>query len=208
MKWPLEVVSWFARLLSQSRGRGFDSPLQLRLKNLLGELAHGDLIRACAAWVSQLAQSTCARRASCAEDLGRALAQSNPSGELATPKLISHRRANFADIRASTHAPTRARATHTRTHTHVGFICFALLWQELRHVLHANSKHTHTHTPAHTRTHTQTHPHTHARTHTRTHTHARTRAHTHTHTRTHARMRTHATPTLEQPHHWHPCVSA
>ena len=26
-KWPLEVVSWFARLLSQSRGRGFDSPL-------------------------------------------------------------------------------------------------------------------------------------------------------------------------------------
>ena len=24
---PLEVVSWFARLLSQSRGRGFDSPL-------------------------------------------------------------------------------------------------------------------------------------------------------------------------------------
>ena len=25
-KWPLEVVSWFARLLSQSRGRGFDSP--------------------------------------------------------------------------------------------------------------------------------------------------------------------------------------
>ena len=26
-KRPLEVVSWFARLLSQSRGRGFDSPL-------------------------------------------------------------------------------------------------------------------------------------------------------------------------------------
>ena len=26
-KWPLEVVSWLARLLSQSRGRGFDSPL-------------------------------------------------------------------------------------------------------------------------------------------------------------------------------------
>ena len=26
-KWPLEVVSWFAGLLSQSRGRGFDSPL-------------------------------------------------------------------------------------------------------------------------------------------------------------------------------------
>ena len=26
-KWPLEVVSWFARLLSQSRSRGFDSPL-------------------------------------------------------------------------------------------------------------------------------------------------------------------------------------
>ena len=26
-KWPLEVVSWFARLLSQSRGRVFDSPL-------------------------------------------------------------------------------------------------------------------------------------------------------------------------------------
>ena len=26
-KWPLEVVSWFARLLSQSRVRGFDSPL-------------------------------------------------------------------------------------------------------------------------------------------------------------------------------------
>ena len=26
-KWPLEVVSWFARLLSQSRGRRFDSPL-------------------------------------------------------------------------------------------------------------------------------------------------------------------------------------
>ena len=26
-KWPLGVVSWFARLLSQSRGRGFDSPL-------------------------------------------------------------------------------------------------------------------------------------------------------------------------------------
>ena len=25
-KWPLEVVSWLARLLSQSRGRGFDSP--------------------------------------------------------------------------------------------------------------------------------------------------------------------------------------
>ena len=25
-KRPLEVVSWFARLLSQSRGRGFDSP--------------------------------------------------------------------------------------------------------------------------------------------------------------------------------------
>ena len=35
-KWPLEVVSWFARLLSQSRSRGLDSPLlrgmQLRLK--------------------------------------------------------------------------------------------------------------------------------------------------------------------------------
>ena len=26
-KRPLEVVSWFARLLSKSRGRGFDSPL-------------------------------------------------------------------------------------------------------------------------------------------------------------------------------------
>ena len=26
-KWPLEVVSWLARLISQSRGRGFDSPL-------------------------------------------------------------------------------------------------------------------------------------------------------------------------------------
>ena len=26
-KRPLEVVSWFARLLSQSRGRGLDSPL-------------------------------------------------------------------------------------------------------------------------------------------------------------------------------------
>ena len=26
-KRPLEVVSWFPRLLSQSRGRGFDSPL-------------------------------------------------------------------------------------------------------------------------------------------------------------------------------------
>ena len=26
-KWPLEVVSWFARLLSPSRGCGFDSPL-------------------------------------------------------------------------------------------------------------------------------------------------------------------------------------
>ena len=26
-QWPLEVVSWFARLLSQSRGRGFDSDL-------------------------------------------------------------------------------------------------------------------------------------------------------------------------------------
>ena len=26
-KWPLEVVSWLARLLSQCRGRGFDSPL-------------------------------------------------------------------------------------------------------------------------------------------------------------------------------------
>ena len=26
-KRPLEVVSWFARLLSQSRGLGFDSPL-------------------------------------------------------------------------------------------------------------------------------------------------------------------------------------
>ena len=26
-KRPLQVVSWFARLLSQSRGRGFDSPL-------------------------------------------------------------------------------------------------------------------------------------------------------------------------------------
>ena len=26
-KWPLEVVSWLARLLSQSRGRGFDTPL-------------------------------------------------------------------------------------------------------------------------------------------------------------------------------------
>ena len=26
-KWPLEVVSWFARLLSQSRGRGFEFPL-------------------------------------------------------------------------------------------------------------------------------------------------------------------------------------
>ena len=26
-KWPFEVVSWFARLLSQSRGRGFESPL-------------------------------------------------------------------------------------------------------------------------------------------------------------------------------------
>ena len=26
-KWPLEVVLWLARLLSQSRGRGFDSPL-------------------------------------------------------------------------------------------------------------------------------------------------------------------------------------
>ena len=25
-KWPLEVVSWFARLLSQSRGRGFRFP--------------------------------------------------------------------------------------------------------------------------------------------------------------------------------------
>ena len=34
--WPLEVVSWFARQLSQSRGRGFDSPpgpRQLRLEN-------------------------------------------------------------------------------------------------------------------------------------------------------------------------------
>ena len=27
VKRPFEVVSWFARLLSQSRGRGFDSPL-------------------------------------------------------------------------------------------------------------------------------------------------------------------------------------
>ena len=26
-KWPLDVVSWFARLLSQSRSRRFDSPL-------------------------------------------------------------------------------------------------------------------------------------------------------------------------------------
>ena len=26
-KWPLEVVSWLARLLSQSRSRGFDSSL-------------------------------------------------------------------------------------------------------------------------------------------------------------------------------------
>ena len=34
-KWPLEVVSWLARLLLQSRGRGFDSPgpRQLQLEN-------------------------------------------------------------------------------------------------------------------------------------------------------------------------------
>ena len=103
------------------------------------------------ACVSQLA-------ASCAEDLGRALAQSNPCRELATLKLVTHRRANFADIRTSTRARTRASAqssqhrslsvtkganfadirasTHaltrtsvTRAHTHVGFICFDLLWQ-------------------------------------------------------------------------------
>ena len=52
---------------------------------------------------------------------------------------------------------------------------------------------------------TYTHPHAHAHPHPHTHTHTHPHAHARTHTRTHTRARN---TDLEQPLHWHPCMSA
>ena len=99
--------------------------------------------------------------------------------------------------RTHTHTPTHIHPhthTHTRTHAHT-----------CTHVHTHTHVHTRAHTHTHTRAHTCTHVHTRAHTHKHTYTHARTP--THTHTPTHARTRAHATPTLEQPLHWNPCIA-
>ena len=172
---------------SQTCTRHLDTKViswQLRLEDLLGELVHGNLTRACAAHLRialacRDAQSTCARRESCAEGLGRALAQKSSQHrslsvtEGQTLQISALARAQASRARNTEAYQSQKEQTlqisalaHTRasvTHTHVGFICFDLPWQELRHAaaeccMQTARAHTqtHTHTPTHTRAHART----------------------------------------------------
>ena len=118
-QWPLEVVSWFARLLSQSRSRGFDfSPGPRQLSQLLSTdvvcgacshrsgwkfatLKYTNSTRSTFPQLRQhLRRATCAeslsqsnlRRATCTERLNKALAQSN----LHRPTCTEHMRKALA----------------------------------------------------------------------------------------------------------------
>ena len=138
--------------IPRSRVRFPPGPQQLWLKNLLGEVAHGHLARACAAHLCialacrhlhrALAHAEQVVRKTWAEHLRRA-----PLQRACNTEAYQSQKANFADIRASTRARTRAN-TQSSQHRSLSVTNFAHIHASTHALTRASVAHTHAHMSA------------------------------------------------------------